>query len=261
MLTDAERERYLRHILLKEVGAQGQQKLLAARVLVVGAGGIGAPALLYLAAAGVGTISIADDDEVALSNLQRQIIYATADVGASKADAARAALARLNPQTRVETLSRLTAANADDVVRRHDVVLEGVDSFETRYLLNRAAISARKPLVSAAIGRFDAQLSVFKPYAGPDLPCYRCLVPTAPPREEAINCAEEGVLGPIAGVAGSAAALETLKEILCLAPSLAGRLFLYSPLAIDARVVRLPRDPDCADCGRIARDHAANTNT
>ena len=255
VLSETRRERYLRHILLKEVGAQGQQKLLAARVLVVGAGGVGAPALLYLAAAGVGVIGIADDDKVALSNLQRQIIYGTGDIGEPKTARAKAALARLNPDSHiVEHREKIGDKNARALIEGYDLVLEGIDNFEGRYALNRAAMAARKPFVSAAVGRFEAQLSVFKPFAGADLPCYRCLVPAPPPRESQINCAEEGVLGPVAGVVGAAAALEAIKEILGLKPSLAGRLFLYSPLAVDARVVRLPRDPECAECKQIERD-------
>ena len=254
MLSDSGRERYLRHILLKEVGAQGQQKLLAAKVLVAGAGGVGAPALLYLAGAGVGTIGIADDDRVALSNLQRQIVYRSEDVGAPKTAAAAAALKALNPDVRIiEHCARIAASNAAEMLGDYDLVLEGIDNFPGRYALNRAAIALGRPLVSAAVGRFEAQLSVFKPYAGRDLPCYRCLVPEAPPRETAFNCLEEGVLGPLTGVVGAAAALEAIKEILGLGPSLAGRLLLYSPLAPDARIARLPRDPDCADCGGIER--------
>jgi adenylyltransferase/sulfurtransferase len=253
MLTDVERERYLRHILLKEVGAQGQQTLLRARVLVAGAGGIGAPALLYLAGAGVGEIGIVDHDRVDLSNLHRQIVYATADVGQPKTAQAKAALLRLNPDISVrEHRRRLTAENAAELIAGYDLVLEGLDNFEGRYALNRALIAARKPLVSAAIGRFEAQVSVFKPYAG-DFPCYRCLAPAPPPREETLTCAEEGVLGPVAGVAGAAAALEAIREILGLQPSLAGRLLFYAPLSLDSRIVRLPRDPDCAECGQIKR--------
>jgi adenylyltransferase/sulfurtransferase len=254
MLTDDQRERYLRHILLKEVGAQGQQKLLAARILVVGAGGIGAPALLYLAAAGVGIIGVADDDLVSLSNLQRQIIFLTDEVGGAKTAAVNGALARLNPDVKVvEHREKIDEGNARRLVAGYDVVLEGVDNFEARYALNRAVIAARKPLISAAVGRFEAQLSVFKPYAGANLPCYRCLVPTAPLRETTLNCAEEGILGPVAGVIGAAAALEAIREILGLQPSLAGRLFIYSPLALDARYVRLPRDPACPDCATADR--------
>ena len=254
MLSDAARERYLRHILLKEVGGQGQQKLLAARVLVIGAGGIGAPLLQYLAAAGVGTIGVADDDVVALSNLQRQVHYSTEDVGAPKAERAHAAIARLNPDINViEHRTKITGANAHDIIADYDLVVEGIDNFAGRYAINSAAISLKKPLVSAAVGRFDAQLSVFKPFAGAGLPCYRCLVPEAPPRDAQVNCAEEGVLGAVTGVIGTLAAMETLKEILHLGESLAGRLLLYDGLAAQFRTIALPADPQCPDCGAIAR--------
>lgn len=254
MLTPLQRERYLRHILLKEVGGQGQQKLLSARVLIIGAGGIGAPLIQYLAAAGVGTIGIADDDDIALSNLQRQVIYGTDDVGAPKTERAEAAIRRLNPDvTVVGRRLRIDAANAREAFNDYDVIAEGIDSFEGRYAINRAAIAARKPLVSAAVGRFEAQLSLFKPFAGPGLPCYRCLAPEPPPREEAITCAEHGVLGPVAGVAGALAAMEVLKELLSIGEGLAGRLLLYDGLRGDARTVRLPADPECPDCGAIAR--------
>lgn len=254
MLTSAQRERYLRHILLKEIGAQGQKKLLAARVLIAGAGGIGAPLIQYLAAAGVGALGIADDDAVALSNLQRQVIFATADIGAAKTAAAGAAVARLNPDVRVvEHPFRLTAENAADILVGYDLVAEGIDNFAGRYALNRACIALRKPLVSAAIGRFEGQLALFKPYAGAGLPCYRCLVPEAPPREGAINCAEEGVLGPVAGIVGALAALEIVKEILGLGDSLAGRLLVYNALRSEMRTLMLNADPQCPDCSSIAR--------
>ena len=255
MLDADARERYLRHILLREVGAQGQQKLLRARVLIVGAGGLGAPILQYLAAAGVGVVGVIDDDCVALSNLQRQTIYRDEDVGAAKVDRAAAFARSLNPEIRVIALNeKIDAANVGDHVGAYDVIVEGVDNFETRFALNAACIAARKPLISAAIGRFEGQLAVFKPWAGEALPCYRCLVPAAPPRDEQVNCAEEGVLGPLAGVIGSMAALETLKEILSIGDSLAGRLFLYDGLAATSRTLKLPRDPACPDCGSIARD-------
>ncbi len=255
MLDADARERYLRHILLKEVGAQGQQKLFAARVLVVGAGGIGSPVIQYLAAAGVGLIGIADDDAVALSNLQRQTIFRDEDVGASKVERAAAFAHALNPQVRtVAHGEKLSVANASGLVRAYDVVIEGVDSFDSRFAINAACIEARKTLVSAAIGRFEGQLSVFKPWAGENLPCYRCLVSEAPPREAQTNCAEEGVLGPLAGVIGSMAALEGLKEILGIGESLAGRLFHYDALSSTARTIGLPRDPACPDCGAIVRE-------
>lgn len=254
MLDADARERYLRHILLKEVGAQGQQKLLAARVLVVGAGGLGSPIIQYLAAAGVGLIGIADDDNVALSNLQRQTIYRDEDVGESKVSRAAAFARALNPEIRIVAhREKLTVENAATRVGAYDFIVEGVDNFAGRFALNAACIEARRPLISAAIGRFDGHLSVFKPWAGADLPCYRCLVPEAPPRDMQVNCAEEGVLGPLAGVIGSMAALETLKEILKLGDSLAGRLLVYDGLAATMRTIRLPRDRQCPDCGRLAR--------
>jgi len=254
MLDADARERYLRHILLKEVGAQGQQKLLSARVLVVGAGGLGSPIIQYLAAAGVGQIGIADDDAVALSNLQRQTIYRDEDVGAPKVDRAIAFARALNPDIRlVAHREKLDSANAEALIRGYDIVVEGVDAFDSRFAINAAAIAARRPLVSAAIGRFEGQLSLFKPWAGAELPCYRCFVSDAPPRETVLNCAEEGVMGPLAGVIGSLAALETLKEILGVGESLAGRILVYDGLASTTRTIRLPRDPGCPDCGAIDR--------
>lgn len=253
-MTPEQRERYLRHILLKEVGGQGQQKLLAARVLVIGAGGIGAPLIQYLAAAGVGVLGVADDDAVELSNLQRQVIYRTEDVGAAKTVRAAQAARAINPDIRVvEHRERIGPDNASGVFESYDVVVEGVDSFEARYDINRAAMARRAPLVSAALGRFEGQLSVFKPFAGPDLPCYRCFAPEPPPRDARIDCAEQGVLGPVAGVMGALAALETLKEILSLGESLAGRMLLFDGLAGRSRTVRLSRDPECADCRDLVR--------
>lgn len=254
MLDPDARDRYLRHILLREIGAQGQQKLLAARVLVVGAGGIGSPAIQYLAGAGVGHLVIADDDTVALSNLQRQTIYRDEDIGAPKAEcAARFALA-LNPGVAVTpVLERLDAARAAALFREADIVVEGVDTIAVRHALNEASVATKTPMVSAALGRFEAQISVFKPWAGPDLSCYRCFVPEAPPREAVLTCAEEGVIGPLAGIAGSIAALEAVKEITGAGATLAGRLFVFDGLSLTARTVRLPRDPHCSVCRSIDR--------
>lgn len=245
-------ERYARHILLREVGGQGQQRLLSSRVLVVGAGGLGAPLIQYLAAAGVGTIGVADHDTVALSNLQRQVIFRTDDVGRKKTTAARKFVAQLNPDIRIiEHDARMTADNADAIIADYDLVVEGVDNFETRYALNRACIAARKTLVSAAVGRFEGQLATFKPYVKPGvLPCYRCLVPEEPPRDEQVNCAEEGVLGAVTGVMGTLAAMEVLKELLDVGESLAGRLMLYDGLGGTMRTIALPADPACPECGR-----------
>jgi len=249
-MTPEERERYARHLLLKEVGGQGQQKLIAARVLVVGAGGLGSPILSYLAAAGVGTIGVCDSDAVSLSNLQRQTLFRTEDVGREKTAAAKDAIERLNPHICVETHPLITLDNADAIVSAYDLVVEGVDNFAARYVLNRACIAAKKPLVSAAVGRFEGQLATFKPYEQPGvLPCYRCLVPEEPPRDQQINCAEEGVLGAVTGVIGTLAAMEVLKELLSIGDSLAGRLMIYDGLSAAFRTVRLNADPACPDCG------------
>lgn len=246
-------ERYSRHILLKEVGGQGQKKLLNARVLVVGAGGIGAPLLQYLAGAGVGTLGIVDDDTVALSNLQRQVIYRTGDVGAAKTDAAAAFISALNPYTEVRLhRMRLTPKNTGDLISDYDLVAEGVDNFETRYALNTAAIAHRKTLVSAAVGGFEGQVATFKPFTDPGvLPCYRCLAPEAPPVAAQVNCAEEGVLGAVTGVIGALAATEVIKEILGVGDSLAGRLLIYDALSARLRNVALPADPACTDCAPL----------
>lgn len=256
MLDPDARDRYLRHILLREIGAQGQQKLLAARVLVIGAGGIGSPVIQYLAGAGVGHLGVADDDTVSLSNLQRQTIYRDEDIGASKADCAARFARALNPGIVVTPIvERLDAARASALFRDFDIVVEGVDTIGARFALNEASVTARTPMVSAALGRFEAQVSLFKPWAGADLPCYRCLVPEAPPREAVLACAEEGVIGPLAGVAGSIAALEAVKEIAGAGKTLAGRLFIFDGLSLTARTVRLPRDPACSVCRSIDRSH------
>lgn len=243
-------ERYSRHLLLKEVGGQGQKKLLAAKVLVVGAGGLGSPILLYLAGAGVGTIGIVDDDEVALSNLQRQIIHDTHHIGQSKLTSAKHAIGKLNPDITIETHhEKLGGDNALRLIEPYDLIIEGVDNFATRFALNRAIITARKPLISAAVGRFEGQLATFKPWQNPGvLPCYRCLVPQEPPRDAQINCDEEGILGAVTGVMGTLAAMEGLKEILGIGQSLAGRLLIYYGLAAETRTVKLSADPACTDC-------------
>ncbi len=254
MLSPEEQKRYLRHILLKEVGAQGQQTLKATRILIIGAGGLGAPIIQYLAAAGVGALGIVDDDTVDLTNLQRQVIYKTTDLGAPKAQSATAAAAALNPEIDITVHeTRLDEHNAATLLSGYDIVVEGVDTFEARYNVNRAAMAARIPLVSAAIGRFEGQLSVFTPYAG-DLPCYRCFAPAPPPRDAIINCAEEGVLGPLAGIMGSLAALETLKVVLGIGESLVGRLLVYDGLSQQMRNIALPRDPACTDCHDLNRN-------
>ena len=254
-LSDAQIERYARHILLQDVGGQGQARLLQSRVLVIGAGGLGAPVLMYLAAAGVGTLGVIDDDTVDLSNLQRQVIHGTNDIGRPKTESAKDALSDINPDVNIETHAvRFTAANALDLVAQYDLVADGSDSFDTRSLVNDACFLARKPLVSAAVGQFDGQLATFKAYAtgadGTKLPCYRCLFPEAPPPGSVPTCAEAGILGALTGVMGSLQALEVIKELLGLGESLAGRLLLYDGLQAMTRVVTLKADEACALCGK-----------
>ncbi len=246
-MSDGQLDRYARHIVLKEVGGAGQGKLLAANVAVVGAGGLGAPCLLYLAAAGVGRITVIDDDAVALSNLQRQVIYATADVGRAKTDAAAAALARLDPDVVVTRRPvRLDAGNAADLLAGHDVVADGSDSFATRLAVADAALALRIPLVSAAVGPFDGQLATFRGWE-PGRPCYRCFVGDAPGREDA-SCADQGILGAVAGVLGSLQALEVIRAVTGFGPDQAGKLLLFDALSLRVRTVALAKDPGCRAC-------------
>jgi len=238
MLDPQELQRYARHIVLREVGGPGQAKLKAARVLVVGAGGLGAPVLLYLAAAGVGTIGVIDDDEVSLSNLQRQVIFSTADIGKRKVDGAEEAVTRLNPHVTVEThMARLTRENALDVISKYDIVADGSDNFATRYLVSDACYFARKPLVTAAVGTFDGSLTTLRSHEtradGTPNPTYRCLFPEPPPEGTVPPCAEAGILGALPGVLGSLMALEVIREIVGFGEGLVGRL-----LMVDARSMR-----------------------
>lgn len=253
-LTADEIQRYKRHLVLKEVGGQGQAKLKAARVLVVGAGGLGSPILMYLAAAGVGTIGVIDDDVVSLDNLQRQIVHDTAHVGVPKVESAREMVGRLNPHVTVEAIEdRLTAANALDIISRYDIVTDGSDNFATRYLVSDACFFAQKPLVFAAVGPFDGHVTTLKPYArdtsGVPYPSYRCIFPEAPPPGTVANCAEVGVLGSVVGVIGTLAATEILKEITGSGDSLAGRLLLYDAKASRWETLQVPWDPDNALSG------------
>ena len=248
--SDDQIERYARHIVLKEVGGAGQQRLLRAKVLVVGAGGLGCPLIMYLAAAGVGTIGVIDHDVVSLSNLQRQIAHTTARIGTAKTASAAATVAALNPDIRVvEHEARLSADNALDLVAAYDLVADGSDNFATRYLVNDACFLAKKTLVTAAIAQFDGQLATFKAYRDGEHPCYRCLFREAPPGDFDESCARDGILGALAGVMGSLQAVEVLKELLGIGASLSGSLTIYDGL--DGRFHRMSvrRDPDCALCG------------
>lgn len=240
---DDEVERYARHLILSEVGGPGQQALKRARVLVVGMGGIGNPAALYLAAAGVGTLGLIDDDVVSLSNLQRQVVFGTGDVGRPKIEVARERLAALNPHTGVELFSqRMTPANARDLVSRFHLVLDGTDDFDTRFAVNAACVAEKRPLVSGALGRWSGQVGVFT-----GQPCYQCLVPETPP--EAETCARVGIVGALAGVIGTMAALEAIKLITGAGDPLQGRLLVYDGLKGASRVARVGADPACPVCG------------
>ncbi|HWI29193.1 MAG TPA: molybdopterin-synthase adenylyltransferase MoeB [Stellaceae bacterium] len=249
-LSDQQFERYARHLILDEVGEEGQAKLIAARVLVVGAGGLGSPLLLYLAAAGIGTLGVVDDDTVDLSNLQRQIVHPTARIGAAKVESARETLAAINPEVKVEARRlRLDAGNAASLVRDYDLVADGSDNFATRYLLNDVCFTERRTLVAAALSPFDGQLSTFKAYLGPPHPCYRCLFREPPPPDLVPRCETAGILGAVAGVLGTLQATEVLKELLGIGESLSGQLLMYDALNAGFHKVKLPRDPDCPTCG------------
>jgi molybdopterin-synthase adenylyltransferase len=264
-LSSEEIERYARQIVLRGVGGPGQNKLKAARALVIGAGGLGSPALLYLAGAGVGTLGIIDDDIVALSNLHRQVIHATEDVGRPKTESAAAAIQRINPHVAVELMpARLEASNAREIIKHFDVVLDGSDNFMTRYALSDACFHERRPLVSAALGEFDGTLTTLKPYEnGPDgqpNPTYRCLFPEAPPPGTIPTCAEAGVLGALGGVLGSLMALEAIREIVGGFgdgdEGLVGRLLMIDTRAMRFETLRYAWDPDNPLSGRGARSEA-----
>jgi adenylyltransferase/sulfurtransferase len=246
--SEDEISRYARHILLDEVGGVGQAKLRDARVLLIGAGGLGSPLLLYLAAAGIGTIGLADDDDVEMSNLQRHLAHGTGDVGRPKIETATDSVARLNPLVRViPHRLRVTAENAPALIADYDIVCDGSDNFPTRFALADACWQAGKTLVSAAVLRFEGQLTSFRP--SPANPCYRCLYPEAPPPDLVPSCAEAGILGAVAGVMGTLQATEVLKEILGIGTSLVGRLLIWDGLDMRFRVIKLPKDPTCQGCG------------
>ncbi len=249
-MTADQRVRYHRHLLLPEVGEAGQQKLLASRVLLLGAGGLGSPAAIYLAAAGVGTLGIVDMDVVDSSNLQRQILHTIDRIGMRKVDSAKAALTALNPDVNVLTYdTRLGADNILDVISGYDVIVDGTDNFPTRYLVNDASLLARIPVVHGSIFRFEGQATVFYPYVGP---CYRCMIPEPPPAELAPSCAEAGVLGVLPGIVGSIQAVEAIKVLLGLGDPLVGRLLTYDALEETFRTFKIRRDPDCPACGDAA---------
>jgi len=246
-LTDLQIERYSRHLLLPDVGWEGQERLLRAKVVIVGAGGLGSPVGYYLAAAGVGTIGVVDADRVEPSNLQRQIAHTTGRLGAPKAESAKVAWEGINPDVAVVPhAERLCAANARAILGAYDVVVEGSDNFPTRYLVNDACVLLGKTLVSGAVYRYEGQLLVVRPGAGP---CYRCLFATPPPAGMIPTCVEAGILGAVPGVVGTLQATEVLKAILGIGESLAGRLLLWNALAMSFTTVRVPRDPACPVCG------------
>jgi molybdopterin/thiamine biosynthesis adenylyltransferase/rhodanese-related sulfurtransferase len=248
VLTAEQRERYSRHMLVPEIGAEGQQKLLDAKVLLLGAGGLGSPTALYLAAAGVGTIGIVDDDDVDLSNLQRQVIHTTDRIGMPKVDSAEQAMKELNPGVEVvKYQTRLDASNIMEIIDGYDVIVDGADNFPTRYLLNDASVRLKIPVVSASILGFDGQLSVFAPYEGP---CYRCLYPVPPPAELAPSCGANGVLGVLPGTMGLLQATEVVKLITGAGEPLIGRLLLYEALGATFTELKVRRDPECAICSR-----------
>ncbi len=249
-LATDQRQRYHRHLLLPEVGEQGQQQLLDAKVLLLGAGGLGSPAAIYLAAAGVGTIGVIDMDVVDSSNLQRQILHTLDRVGMRKVDSAKAALEALNPDVTVLTYdTRLGADNILDIFDGYDVIVDGTDNFPTRYLVNDASLVKRIPVVHGSIFRFEGQVTVFSPYLGP---CYRCMIPEPPPPELAPSCAEAGVLGVLPGIVGSIQAVEAIKVILGLGEPLVGRLLTYDALGQTFRSFNVRRDPACPACGENA---------
>ncbi|MBI2772873.1 MAG: molybdopterin-synthase adenylyltransferase MoeB [Chloroflexi bacterium] len=246
-LTRAQLDRYSRHVLIPEVGVEGQRTLLASKVLVIGAGGLGSPAAYYLAAAGVGTLGIVDSDVVDVTNLQRQILHSTDRIGEHKAESAKRTLQALDPDITIAPyVERLTAGNVDRILASYDVIVDGADNFPTRYLLNDASVKWRKPVVHGSVYRFEGQVTVFKPYEGP---CYRCLFPEPPPPELAPSCEEAGVLGVLPGIIGTVQAAETIKLLLGVGEPLVGRLLLFDALEMSFHEVKLRRDPKCPVCG------------
>ncbi|MBT5266565.1 MAG: molybdopterin-synthase adenylyltransferase MoeB [Rhodospirillaceae bacterium] len=256
-LSEAQFHRYARHLIMDEVGDEGQEKLLTSRVLVIGAGGLGSPVLLYLAAAGVGTLGIIDDDTVDITNLQRQIVHETAALERAKVDSAAETIARINPETNVERHNeRLTVNNVESLFQSYDLIVDGSDNFATRYLANDAAYFAGKPLVSGSLLRFEGQISTFRggvkthdDRGHGDEPCYRCIFAEAPPPGMVPRCEEAGILGAVAGVIGTLQATEVLKELMGLGDSLSGTLLMYDALSTSFRKIKVKRNAKCALCG------------
>jgi adenylyltransferase/sulfurtransferase len=264
--TEAQLERYSRHLILNEIGGRGQTKLLKARVLIIGAGGLGSPAALYLAAAGVGTLGLVDGDVVDLSNLQRQILHTTARVGVPKVQSGRQSLAALNPDVTIKTYPfHVNVDNIMELVGEYDVVVDGSDNFSTRFLINDACFFAKKTLISGSIFRFEGQLATIKAHEG--FPCYRCLYPDPPPAGLVPNCQEAGVLGVLAGTIGVLQAAEAIKEILRIGDTLADKLLIYDALDMTFRKVLRPKDPACRLCGQhptltsLKNDYAVSCST
>lgn len=247
MLTETQLRRYARNISLPNVGIAGQEKLLAAKVLVIGAGGLGSSVISYLAASGIGNIGIIDHDRVELSNLQRQIIFENSDIGRLKVDAASDRINELNPDVSVKTSSeKITPNNANDIIKNYDIIADGSDNFATRFAVNTACHNTKKPLISASIRGFDGQLAVFKSYLGEPQPCYRCFVDSAP--DDELGCKDIGVIGALAGIIGSMQAMEIIKEILEIKPSLTGKLLLFNAINLETRKVAITRNPSCNIC-------------
>lgn len=248
--TEEQIERYSRHIILPEVGGEGQSRLLEAKVFMIGAGGLGSPVAYYLAAAGVGTIGIADADVVDMSNLQRQIIHNQDRVGMPKVESARETMQSLNPDVQVKTYNhRISEENVRDIIREYDLVIDGCDNFPTRFLVNDACFFEKKTLVSGAMFRFEGQVATFKPHADAEGPCYRCLYPEPPPEGLVPSCSEAGILGALAGAVGTIQAVEAIKELLDIGESLTGHLMTFDALRMEWKKLRLRKDPACPLCG------------
>lgn len=250
-LTDAQLDRYARHIVLRDIGGAGQSRLLSSHVLLIGAGGIGCPAIQYLASAGVGTISVVDDDVVSLSNLQRQVLYSETQIGEAKVEAVGAAIERLNPEVRFRAIKQRVDCNTSSEILNHvDAVIDGSDNFTTRLIVNDLCLAARVPLVSAAIGQFHGQIGTFTGYCS-DLPCYRCFVGDAHDPDDCDNCATQGVLGAMCGLIGSFAAMEAIRVLTGFGDATAGKLHIFDGMKPAMRTITLPKDPACSSCANL----------